>query len=127
VRVTVAMLAVASLAACSSAKPEPVPALRAPKTVDEVTGIWRTVHQNTLELRKKGTFVLITSVSRALAGDFSLEHDRMSVFNTSECGNAEGTYRVEVAPQNRLVFSEPQDACTLRRTQLTADTYVYAS
>jgi hypothetical protein len=126
-RVIAGMLALLCLAACSSAKPEPVKPLGAPKSIDDVTGIWRTVHQNTLELRKKGTFVLITSVSRALAGDYSLQQDRMNVFNTSECGNAEGTYRVQVAPKQRLVFSEPQDACTLRRTQLTADPYVYAS
>jgi hypothetical protein len=115
------------LAACSSPKPEPVKPLGTPRNIDEVTGIWRTVHQNTLELRKNGTFVLITSVSKALAGDYSLEQGRFSAFNTTECGGAQGTYRVEVAPKQRLVFSEPDDACTVRRTQLTADPYVYAS
>ncbi|MCU1451103.1 MAG: hypothetical protein JWP02_3273 [Acidimicrobiales bacterium] len=115
------------LAACSSPKPEPVKPLSTPRNIDEVTGIWRTVHQNTLELRKSGTFVLITSVSKALAGDYSLEQGRFTAFNTTECGGAQGTYRLEVVPKERIVFSEPDDACTVRRTQLTADPYVYAS
>jgi hypothetical protein len=123
----VMLLTLVCLAACSSPKPEPVKPLAAPRNIDEITGIWRTVHQNTLELRKNGTFVLITSVSKALAGDYSLEQGRFTAFNTTECGGAEGTYRLEVAPKLRLVLSEPEDACTLRRTQLTADTYVYAS
>jgi hypothetical protein len=126
-RVAAVALTVACVGACGGAKPEPVKPLRIPRNVDEVTGIWRTVHQNTLELRKKGTFVLITSVSNALAGDYTLEQGRFTAFNTSECGGAKGTYRIEVSPKQRLLFSEPDDPCTLRRTQLTADPYVYAS
>ena len=112
--------------ACSSPKPEPVKTLGTPRSVDDVTGIWRTVHQNTLEFRKNGTFVLITTVSDALAGKYTLDGDRMTVFGTSTCGDAAGTYRIQVAVKDHLVLTEPDDGCKLRRTQLTADTYVYA-
>jgi hypothetical protein len=118
---------VACLGACASSKPPPDKPLGTPTKVDDVTGIWRTIHQNTLELRRNGTFVLITSVSDAMAGDYSLAQDRMTFFNTNTCGGAQGTYRVQVAPKQRLLFSDAEDQCAVRRTQLTADPYIYAS
>jgi hypothetical protein len=123
----VMLVVLVCLAACSSAKPEPVKPLGTPRNIDEITGIWRTVHQNTLELRKNGTFVLITSVSEAMAGDYSLAQDRMTFFNTKTCGGAQGTYRVQVAPKDRLLLTDADDTCPPRRMGLTSDPFVYAS
>ena len=69
--------------------------------------------------------MLITSVSKALAGDFSLEQDHITFLNDDVCGGTSGTYRIQVASEQKLLLSEPDDPCTLRRTQLTADPFVY--
>jgi hypothetical protein len=123
----VIVLAPVLLSACVHSETKPPKPLRTPRSVSDVTGIWRTVHQNTFELRRNGTYVLVTSVSKALAGDYTLEQDHITVSNNDLCGGASGTYRIQVSPEEQLVLSEPDDACTLRRTQLTADPFVYAS
>jgi len=120
-------LVLALLSSCVHSEEEKAKTPRTPRQVSEVTGIWRTLHQNTLELRQKGTYVLITSVSKALAGEFSLEQDHITFFNDDVCGGPSGTYRIQVASEQKLLLSEPDDPCTLRRTQLTADPFVYAS
>ena len=66
-------------------------------------------------------------MAEPLAGKYSLEQDRMTVFDTNTCGGATGTFRVQVAQEQRLLFSEADDPCALRRAQLTADPYIYAS
>ena len=115
------------LGACVHSEKEPGKPLRAPHRVSDVVGIWRTVHQNVLELRQKGTLVLITSISQAQTGDFTLDQDRLTVSGMARCGGSSGTYRVQVAFQQKLVLSEPQDSCAFRRTQLTIDPYVYSN
>jgi len=120
-------IALCCLAACGASKPAPAKPLRTPTKVDDVTGIWRSVHQNTLELRRNGTFVLITSVSEAMAGDYSLVQDQMTVFNTKTCGGAQGTYHVQVAPKERMLITDADDTCGPRRMGLTSDPFVYAS
>ena len=120
-------IAFCCLAACAGSKPAPQKPLGMPTKVDDITGIWRSIHQNTLELRRNGTFVLITSVSEAMAGDYSLAQDQITLFNTKTCGGAQGTYRVQVAPKDRLLVTEPDDACAPRRRGLTSDPFVYAS
>ena len=120
-------IALCLLVACSSPAPAPPKPLATPKTVDELTGIWRTVHQNTLELRKNGTFVLITTAGNdALAGDYTLSQDKITFFNTKGCGAAQGNYRIEVSPKDRLQLSLPDDTCGPRKLGLS-DALVYAS
>ena len=115
------------VAACGGAESPPPKPMGTPTKVDDVTGIWRSIHQNTLELRRNGTFVLITSVSEAMAGDYSLAQDRMTFFNTKTCGGAQGTYRVQVAPTDRMLLTDADDTCAPRRMGLTSDPFVYAS
>lgn len=128
VRTLVIASALCLFVACSSPAPPPPKALGTPRNVDELTGIWRTVKQNTLEMRLKGTYVLITPVTEtaAMAGDFTLDQGRMTFFNDKACGNAQGTYRIQVAAKDRLVLDEADDACVPRRTALTSDPFVYA-
>jgi len=122
-----AVLLALCLAACVHSEKERVKLLRAPRQVSDVVGIWRTVHQNVLELRQKGTLVLITSVSEAQAGDFTLDQDHITVSGMARCGGTSGTYRLQVSFHQKLVFSEPEDSCDFRRTQLTIDQYVYSN
>jgi hypothetical protein len=123
------MLAIAIVvcvfAACSSSTPPPPKPLATPKSVDDITGIWRTVHQNTLEFRRNGTFVLITTVSNAMAGDYNLAQDKITFFNTKGCGDAQGTYRVQVSPKGRMELSNAEDTCAARKLGLS-DPLVYA-
>lgn len=117
-----------ALTACSTndSTPAPPKALATPKTVDDVTGIWRTVRQNTLELRKAGGFALISPVSNAMAGTYVLAEDRVTFSGTKGCGSADGVYRIRVAAKDRLLLDEADDACAQRRVALTSDPFVYA-
>ena len=125
-RVIASAIALCALVACgSSAAPPPPKVLGTPKSVDDITGIWRTVHQNTLEFRKSGTFVLITTVSDAMAGDYTLTQDKITFFNTKGCGDAQGTYRIQVSTKDRMVLSDPDDTCAPRKLGLS-DPLVYA-
>ena len=118
-------IAVCVLAACSSPAPAPPKPLGTPKSVDDITGIWRSVHQNTLEFRRSGTFVLITPITDAMAGNYELEQDKITFFDTKGCGSAQGSYRIQVSTKGRMELSQPDDTCAPRRTAL-ADPYVYA-
>ena len=118
-------IALCCLAACGGSKPAPEKPLRIPTKVDDVTGIWRSVHQNTLELRRNGTFVLITSVSEAMAGDYSLSQDQITFFDTKGCGDAQGTYRIQASSKDRMQLSEPDYTCGARKLGLS-DPFVYA-
>ena len=119
-------IVLSTLVACSSpAPPAPPGPLRTPTKVGDVTGIWRSTHQNTLEFRANGTFVLITPITEAMAGSYTLDQDKITLFDTKTCGTAQGTYRIQVATKDRMQLSEPDDACGPRRTAL-ADPYVYA-
>ena len=115
------------IAACVHSEREPVKPLRTPRQVSDIVGIWRTVHQNVLELRQKGTVTLITSVSEAQAADFVLDGDHITITGMARCGRTSGTYRIQVAFQQKLVLSEPDDPCAFRRTQLTIVPYVYSN
>jgi len=118
--------ALSALVACSSPAPAPDKPLATPKSVDDVTGIWRSVHQNTLEMRKNGTFVLITTEgSDAMAGDYTLSQDKITFFDTKGCGSAQGNYRVQVSLKDRMQVSDPDDTCAPRKLGLS-DPFVYA-
>jgi hypothetical protein len=122
-------LGMCGLAACSSygnSTPAPPKALATPKSVDEITGIWRTVRQNTLELRKAGTFALISPVADAMGGNYVLEQDQITFSDTKGCGSADGVYRIQVSSKDRMVLDQASDACNSRRTALTSDPFVYA-
>ena len=126
-RVFAIVIALCVLAACSSPAPAPPKPLGTPKNVDDITGIWRSVHQNTLEVRRNGTFVLITTVgSEAMAGNYSLSQDQITFFDTKGCGDAQGTYRVQVSPKERMEVSQPEDTCGPRKLGLS-DPLIYAS
>ncbi|MBV9412122.1 MAG: hypothetical protein JO148_11040 [Acidimicrobiia bacterium] len=127
--VVIAVVALACvLGACSdnSATPAPPKPLTTPKSVDDLTGIWRTVRQNTLELRKTGAFTLISPVSQAMAGNYALNQDRITFSDTKACGSTDGVYRIQAAAKDHLVLSDPDDACSARRTALTSDPFIYA-
>jgi hypothetical protein len=121
-------IALCGFAACSSSKPAPEKPLGVPAKVDDVTGIWRSGHQNTLEIRRNGTFVLITPANdaEAMAGDYTLSQDKITFFDTKGCGTAQGTYRVQVSPKDRMVVGDPDDTCAPRKMGLS-DPFVYAS
>ncbi len=125
-RIVAVALLVLFLGACGDQSPPKIKPVKAPSGINDVTGIWRSPKQGTFELRKNGTYVLITSVSDALAGDYSLSQDRLTVFgDTKACGGAQGTYRIQVAYQQQLLLTEPDDPCAVRRDQLTADPFAY--
>ena len=118
-------VALSLLAACgSNATPKPPAPLATPKNVDELTGIWRSVHQNTLELRKNGTFVLISPATNAMAGDYTLSNDKMTFSNTKGC-SGDGTYRVQSSVKGRIELSQPDDPCPPRKLALS-DPFIYA-
>jgi hypothetical protein len=101
--------------------------LATPQNVDQLTGIWRSAHQNTLELRKNGTFVLITPVKEtdAMAGNYSVSQDKITFFDTTGCGSAQGNYRIQASPKGRIELTEPDDTCGSRKLGLS-DPFVYA-
>jgi hypothetical protein len=126
IRALTGVIALCLLVACgNSAAPAPPKPLATPKSVDDITGIWRTVHQNTLEFRKNGTFVLITTVSDAMAGEYTLSQDKITFFNTKGCSDAQGNYRIQVSPKGRMQLSDADDTCPPRKLGLS-DPLVYA-
>ena len=125
VRALAIAIALCALVACSGSTPAPPKPLATPQNVDAVTGIWRSVHQNTLEIRRNGTFVLITTVSDAMAGNYSLSQDKITFFDTKGCGSAQGTYRIQASPKGRMELTEPDDTCGPRKLGLS-DPLVYA-
>jgi hypothetical protein len=126
VRALASAIALCLLVTCgNNATTAPPKPLATPKSVDDITGIWRTVHQNTLEFRKNGTFVLITTVSNAMAGNYTLSDNKITFFDTKGCGAAQGTYRIQASLKGRMELSDPQDTCGPRKLGLS-DPFVYA-
>lgn len=125
----IAIILMCGFVACSNygnSTPAPPKPLATPKSVDEITGIWRTVRQNTLELRKSGSYALISPITNALGGDYVLAQDQITFSNTKGCGSADGVYRIQVSGKDRMLLDQADDACTPRRTALTSDPFVYA-
>jgi hypothetical protein len=128
VRRVAALAAVLALfAACVQSDTPPPAAPRPVRAVRDVVGIWRTIHQNTLQLRQDGSFLLVTSVANPLTGEYRLEDGRMDVSGTPGCGEAAGSYDVQVAFQQRLDFRAVTDPCELRRKELTVDQFIYSN
>ncbi len=106
------------------------PAAGAPSSPSAVSGIYRDVAQNALQLRADGQFTL-TDKRGADAGIFGLVDGRFDV-KSKQCGEAHGVYTVIVTgPQEAgraaLQFTVQDDVCVDRRATLTAKPWVYAN
>lgn len=124
-------------AGCGFAKQTPSSNVRPPRpgvpaSGDEVTGIYRSIHQGLLQLRADGGFVLIVPGGPGpSAGTYTLRDGRMEV-RSRACGSDVGTYDVVVTGEQEagkavLEVSVVQDPCEDRRRYLTVDPWVYAN
>lgn len=122
---------------CSAMKATPAsnvqpPAPGVPARAQDVTGIYRSIHQGLLQLRDDGEFVLIVPEGPGpTAGRFTLSDGRL-VVHTEACGPETGDYDVVVtgaqeAGKAILNFSAVDDPCEERRRYLTIDPWVYAN
>jgi len=116
------------MAAMQNVKP---PAPGTPSGPADVSGIYRSSHQGTLQLRSDGTITLIIpNGGGASDGRFTLQNGRIEV-QTSSCGQTDGSYDVAVtgvqkAGKATLVITGVNDTCTSRLRDLTRDPWVYA-
>jgi len=107
------------------------PAPGVPAKAEDVTGIYRSIHQGLLQLRADGGYVLIVPEGPGpSSGSFTLSAGRLSVFS-KECGQETGEYDVLVtgtqkAGKAALNLTMVKDSCDDRRRYLTADPWVYA-
>ena len=122
---------------CSSMKAKPSsnvqpPAPGVPAVAEDVTGIYRSIHQGLLQLRANGDFVLIVPDGPGpTSGTFTLSQGRLSVYSKA-CGPETGDYDVVVTGEQEagkavLNISAVQDSCEDRRRYLTIDPWVYAN
>ena len=136
-RVLATLLLAAVTGACSSIKARPAsnvrpPAPGVPATADDVTGIYRSIHQGVLQLRADGEFVLIVPEGPGpSAGTYTLRDGRL-VIRSAGCGEATGDYDVVVTGEQEagkavLNISAVRDPCEARRHYLTIDPWVYAN
>ena len=136
-RLAAVVLCAALSGACSVFKDEPAsnvqpPAPGVPATAQEVTGIYRTIHQGVLQLRADGAFVLIVPEGPGpSAGTYTLSNGRL-VIRSDDCGPESGDYDVLVTGEQEagkavLNLSAVRDPCEDRRKYLTIDPWVYAN
>ena len=122
---------------CASMKAKPSssvqpPAPGVPATAEDVTGIYRSIHQGLLQLRSDGDFVLIVPEGPGpTSGSFTLSKGRLVVFS-KECGPQTGDYDVvvtgeQLAGKAVLNLTAVQDSCEDRRKYLTIDPWIYAN
>jgi hypothetical protein len=122
--------------ACSTFKATPAsnvrpPAPGIPAGAEDVSGIYRSIHQGLLQLREDGDFVLIVPEGPGpTAGTFTLSDGRLIV-HTEGCGQVSGDYDVVVTGEQKagkaiLNISAVDDPCEERRWYLTIDPWVYA-
>ncbi|MDQ4134095.1 MAG: hypothetical protein M3179_13040 [Actinomycetota bacterium] len=103
-----------------------------PATIDDVTGIYRSIHQGLLQLRADGSFVLVVPEGPGpTAGRFDLENGRFTV-RTDNCGDQEGIYDLVAggepeAGKAMLNFTAVDDPCAERLRYLTFDPWIYAN
>jgi hypothetical protein len=132
-----AVLFVLLASGCSSMKAKPSsnvqpPAPGIPATADDVTGIYRSIHQGVLQLRADGDYILVVPEGPGpSSGSFTLSAGRMSVYSEA-CGPETGDYDVVVtgtqeAGKAVLNISAVRDSCEDRRRYLTVDPWVYAN
>jgi hypothetical protein len=102
-----------------------------PAAISDVTGIYRSIHQGVLQLRRNGELTLVLPEGPgANSGSYTLQDGRLSV-TTQSCGATTGEYDVlvsgEQAPGKAILnFSAVDDQCESRRHYLTIDPWVYA-
>ncbi len=103
-----------------------------PARVEDVQGIYRTIHQALLQLRGNGSFVLIVPEGPGPSGgDYSVADGRLTV-RTDVCGTAVGEYELSVTGpaepgKAKLHFRVVNDDCDARRRYLTIDPWIYAN
>ena len=130
------LLAVAT-GACSAMKappssnvPPPAPGVQAKP--EDVSGIYRSIHQGLLQLRSDGNYVLVVPEGPGpTSGSFTLSAGRLVVFSEA-CGQETGDYDVVVTGEQKagkavLNISAVRDPCDERRKYLTVDPWVYAN
>lgn len=136
-RLLVVVVVAALSGACSAMKDEPAanvrpPAPGVPTSADQVTGIYRSIHQGVLQLRGDGNFILVVPEGPGpTSGTFTLSHGRLSVY-TDACGQETGDYDVLVTGEQEagkavLNLTVVRDPCEDRRHYLTIDPWVYAN
>jgi hypothetical protein len=124
-------------AGCSSLKDKPSrnvqpPAPGVPATAEDVTGIYRSIHQGVLQLRADGDYILVVPEGPGpSSGSFTLSAGHMSVYSKA-CGPETGDYDVVVTGEREagkavLNISAVRDNCEERRRYLTVDPWVYAN
>lgn len=102
-----------------------------PAQINDVTGIYRSIHQGVLQLRKNGEFTLVLPEGPGpTSGSYTLQDGRLSV-TSSSCGTTTGEYDVLVSGEQAagkavLNFAAVDDQCDTRRHYLTVDPWVYA-
>jgi len=107
------------------------PAAGTPGGPGDVSGIYRSAHLGTLQLRSDGTITLIVpNGGGASAGRFTLQQGRIEM-QTSGCGETDGSYNIAVtgaqkAGKATLVITGIDDQCASRLRDLTRDPWVYA-
>jgi len=122
---------------CSSMKAKPSsnvrpPAPGVPAAAEDVTGIYRSIHQGLLQLRADGDYILVVPEGPGpTSGSFTLSKGRMVVFSNA-CGQETGDYDVVVTGEQRagkavLNLTAVRDSCEDRRKYLTVDPWVYAN
>ena len=116
------------LAAMQNVKP---PAAGTPNAPADVSGIYRSLHSATLQLRADGTITMIVPQGAgATNGRFTLQQGRLEM-QTSGCGETPGSYDVVVTGEQKagkatLVITGVDDPCEARLRDLTRDPWVYA-
>ncbi len=131
----VALALALSSAGCSAMKATPSsnvqpPAPGVPANGEDVTGIYRSIHQGVLQLRADGDYNLVVPDAAPSGGTFTLRDGRLEV-RSAPCGDATGSYEVVVTGEQKagkavLNLSPLQDSCENRRHYLTIDPWVYA-
>jgi hypothetical protein len=107
------------------------PAAGTPRGPADVSGIYRSSHLGTLQLRSDGTItMIIPNGGGASNGRFTLQDGRIEV-QTSGCGETDGSYDVAVRGEQKagkatLVITGVNDQCASRLRDLTRDPWVYA-
>ena len=105
------------------------PHLGAPARIADVTGIYRSLSQNLLQLRQDGTLVLVTTAGGPTSGSYRVSAGELQV-RTAGCHDDGGHYRMLVTGQQRpnkarLQITLVEDPCAPRAQALTQETWTY--
>lgn len=106
------------------------PAPGVPRSVTDITGIYRSIGNGVLQLRANGDLNLTVPDTGASRGTYTLADGRMKLMSEG-CGDEPGSYEVTVTGEQEpgkanLIFRTVRDECASRRQALTRDPWVYA-